>query len=175
MLHPDDDGLTRVGFRAGKATATVNVATVDDTVAEDDSTITATIVRDTDYAIGTPGAATVTANDNDLPTISIQPETTPVTEGDIARFTIGRTGSTAAALTVDLTVNETGDMLDVNDEGSASFTIPAGKATATLDVATVDDTVAEDDSTITVTVATSTEYVIGTPGSATITTSDNDP
>ena len=176
MIHTDDERPTSVTFRPGETTATFEVATVDDTVAEDDSTITATITRSSRYTIGTPSSATVTANDNDTPptTVTITAATSPVTEGDTARFAIDRTGPTTAPLTVELTVTETGDMIDPDDEGSTSITIRPGETSATLDVATIDDTVAEDDSTITATITSTTRYAIGTQGSATITASDDD-
>ncbi len=174
MIHTDDEDRTSVRFRAGETTATRDVATVDDTLAEDDSTITATIARNSRYTIGTPGSASVTASDNDLPVITIQPGTSPVIEGDTAGFTIDRTGPTTAALTVELTVSESDDMLAPDDEGSTSLTIPVGETSATFEVATVDDTLAEDDSTITATIATSTVYATGTPNSATVTANDDD-
>lgn len=87
-----------------------------------------------------------------------------------------RTGLTTRGLTIDLSVSETGDMIHTDDEGSTSVTFRAGETTATLDVPTVDDTLTEDDSTITATIArNSLYYTIGTPGSATITANDNDP
>ena len=66
-------------------------------------------------------------------------------------------------MVVELTVTETGDMIHPDDEGPTSVTIRAHETIATLDVATVDDTLAEDDSTITATIATSTRYTTGTP------------
>ena len=177
MIHTDDEGRTSVTFRAGETTATLDVATVDDTLAEDDSTIAATIATSTVYATGTPNSATVTANDDDTtpPTVTITAATSPIAEGDTAGFTIDRTGPTTAALTVELTVTESGDMLAPDDEGSASFMIPAGSTSATFELATVDDSLAEDDSTIAATITASADYAIGTPGSATVTANDNDP
>ena len=60
--------------------------TVDDTLTEDDSMITATIARNSRYyTIGTPGSATITANDNDPAPPTVNAAASPTTEGDIAR------------------------------------------------------------------------------------------
>ena len=175
MVHVDDEGFRSVTFRARETSVTFEVATVDDTLAEDDSTITATITADTDYAIGTSGAATVTVNDNDPPTITVQAGASPVAEGDTASFTIDRTGPTTAPQTVELAVTETGDMIDPSNTPPTSITILAGQTSVTFDVATVDDTAVEEASTITATIVAGTDYEIGTSGSATVTANDDDP
>ncbi|MDE0654262.1 MAG: hypothetical protein OXI26_11490 [bacterium] len=174
MISADDEGPRSLTIPAGKTSATFEVATLDDTLAEDGTTITATISRRSRYTIGMPSSASVAATDNDLPTVTIQPGTSPVTEGDTTGFTISRTGPTTGALTVKLSVTETGDMIGADDEGARSFTIAAGETSGTFEVATLDDTLAEDDSIITVSISTSTDYVTGTPGSATVTSNDND-
>ena len=90
-------------------------------------------------------------------------------------MTLYRSGSTTSPLTVELTVTETGDMVHTDDEGSAFVTFRAGETTTTLGVPTIDDTLTEDSSTITATIAGNSRYTIGTPGSATVTADDNDP
>ena len=149
--------------------------TVDDATDEPDSSLTVTISQDGGHTFGPVNSAQIRVIDNDLPAITIQPGTSPVTEGASARFILHRTGLTTLGLTIDLSVSETGDMIHTDDEGSTSVTFRAGETTATLDVPTVDDTLAEDDSTITATIARNSRYyTIGTPGSATITANDND-
>jgi len=52
---------------SGQASVVVPVSPVDDSAQEQDETVTLTISTDVNYAIGSPGAATVTIFDNDSP------------------------------------------------------------------------------------------------------------
>ena len=75
-----------------------------------------------------------------LPAVSIAAASTPVTEGAAAAFVLRRTGATAAALTVSVSVSEAGSVLSGAPPSSATFA--AGSAEARLSVATAND---EDD------------------------------
>ena len=119
---------------------------------------------------------TVTNNTPALPVITIAAGTSPVTEGTAAAFTLTRTGSATAELSVNVTVSESGDMVTSINEGAKTATFEVNSATAALSVATVGDTVDEADSVVTVTVDTATPatYTVGTSSSATVTVGDND-
>ena len=107
------------------------------------------------------------------PEVSIASHSSPVTEGEAAAFTLTRTGNTAAALTLDVSVSETG--ATVSGTAPATATFAAGSATAALTVATEDDAVVEDASTITATVAAGTDYTVNAnASSAEVTVNDND-
>ena len=113
------------------------------------------------------------------PAITIVAGTSPVTEGTSAVFTLSRTGSPIAALTVNVTVSETGgDMVAAANEGARTVTFLANSATATLSVATAPDSVDEADSVVTATVSADTgspaSYSVATPASAMVTVQDND-
>ena len=108
-----------------------------------------------------------------LPVVSIAPAATPVTEGAAAAFTLARTGATAAALTVAVSVSES--EAAVSGTPPASVTFAAGSASATLSVPTVDDEAAEDASTVTATVSSGSGYTVdGTSGSAELVVNDDD-
>ena len=114
-----------------------------------------------------------------LPTITITAGTSPVTEGTPAVFTLSRTLSTTAELTVNVTVSEAGgDMVAAANEGARTVTFLANSATATLSVATAPDSVDEADGVVTATVAADTgspaSYSVGTPASAMVTVQDDD-
>ncbi len=179
MLAAADEGQRSVMFADGSATATLTVATEDDAADEADSVVTVTVNADTadpiTYEPGTTATATVTVSDNDLPAVTIAAGTSPVTEGTTATFTLNRTGSTAAALTVGVTVSEDGDVLATTDEGQKSVTFAADSATATLRVSTHNDTVSEAHSVVTVeVVANPATYEIGTPATASVTVNNDD-
>ena len=113
-----------------------------------------------------------------LPAIMIRADASPVAEGTPAVFTLSRTGSTTAALVVNVTVSETGgDRVAAANEGARTVTFQANSATATLSVATVSDSVDEANSVVTATVAADTgspaSYSVGTPASAVVTVQDN--
>ena len=96
-----------------------------------------------------------------------------MTEGTAASFTLSRTGSTDAALTVAVAVSESG--ASVSGTPPTSVTFAAESSTATLSVATEDDEVSEDSSTLTVTVSSGTGYTVsGTSGSANVVVNDDD-
>ena len=108
-----------------------------------------------------------------LPVVSIVASATPVTEGTAAAFTLSRTGATDAALTVTVSVSES--EASVSGTPPTSVTFAAASASATLSVATEDDEVAEDASTVTATVSSGSGYTVsGTSGSADVVVADDD-
>ena len=110
-----------------------------------------------------PGAAVV----------SIAASTTPVTEGAAAAFTLSRTESTDAELTVDISVTESGAAMSGTPPTQVTFA--AESSTATLSVATEDDEAIEDASTVTATVSSGTGYTVdGASGSADVVVEDDD-
>ena len=114
-----------------------------------------------------------------VPAITIVAGTSPVAEGTSAVFTLSRTGSPIAALTVNVTVSETGgDMVAAANEGARTVTFLVNSTTATLSVATAPDSVDEANSVVTATVSADTgspaSYSVATPASAMVTVQDND-
>ena len=90
--------------------------------------------------------------------------------------TITRTGGdlTQALLVI---VARSGTAMNGQDYaslGGANFvvTIPANELTATVTITPVADTLVEGDETVTLTISPRTVYVIGTPGSASVTIVD---
>ena len=92
------------------------------------------------------------------PEVSIEAGASPVTEGANVTFTLTRTGATTAALTVNVSVTETGTMLGSTLPETATFVVGASKATLT--VATEDDTATEDPSAVTATVTDDAAYQV---------------
>ncbi len=110
-----------------------------------------------------------------LPTVTVTPVTTPVTEGAQATFRLARTGDTAASLQLTHRISETGDMCLIPCKGATSTTtLPAGQASADLAVFTVDDSAHEADSVVTVTLAANAAYELGTDSAAQVTVEDDD-
>ena len=108
--------------------------------ATDDCEETDAICTSDDRVLSESVTATVPGPTSEARVVSIA-AANPVTEGTAAVFTLTRTGSLADALTVDVSVTETGAM--VKGTPPATVTFDANSATAELPVETEDDEVAE--------------------------------
>ena len=168
-----------------QAVWTYDVVIHDDEVVEGDETVVLEMSPTSGFLpIHTLGGVgldavrkTLTIVDNDtLPTVTVAAATggETVPEGTDAAFTLSRTGSTSAALTVTVAVSQTGSVLNDASAVPSSVTFAAGAATATLALATDDDDTDDDDGTVTVTLGADTGYTVGEPGAATVAVSDND-
>ena len=114
-----------------------------------------------------PGLPTVTVGATDA---NAAEAATPNT----GTFTVSRTGSTAAALTVNYTVGGTATNGTDYTTIPTSVVIPAGSASATITVTPIDDTVSESNETVVVTLSSSASYNVGSQSAATVTIADND-
>ncbi len=90
------------------------------------------------------------------------------------QFTFTRTGSIASALTVNYTVRGTAtNGIDYSTLGN-SITFAAGASTTVINLNPIDDFVIENDETVILSLATSTNYNLGTATTATVIIADND-
>ena len=131
---------------------------------------------------GQTGVAVIPGRQLSLPGSFAPPMVTiAVTDGnasepgtDVGTFTVSRTGSTTAALTVNFSVG--GTALNGTDYASLGtfVTIPAGQSTAVLTVTPINNTVQEADETAIVTLSGSASYTLGSPASAMVTIHDDD-
>ena len=110
----------------------------------------------------------------DLPLVTIRSISAYPTEGSDAVFKLTRTGDSSEALTVPVSVRESGAMLNASPPASAEFA--AGEQQAELRVLTVADDAAEDDSTVTVGIEAGSAYRLGANDSSevTVTVLDDD-
>ena len=118
-------------------------------------------------------ATPVVAESGPLPAVSIAPGASPKSEGAQAAFTLTRTGDVTDALTVTVSVTETGAALD--GAGPSDPTFPPGAARVAIVVGTVDDEVVEDASAVAAALVTGDGYAVRVEGaSATVTVEDDD-
>ena len=165
----------RVTIRAGKTTAVLSEATVDDSTDEADSRVTVTVNAGAGYSVGDPGSARVTVSDGGtpiVPAVTIEEVTAEVTEGADVEFTVTATSAPATDLVVNVRWSDPGEVLAATPP--QTVTIRAGDTTAALAATTVDDSTDEDDSRVTVTVNADAGYSVGEPGSARVTVTDDD-
>ncbi len=96
------------------------------------------------------------------------------TGGDTGTFTVTRTGSTAAALPVSLSITGTATNGVDYQTIANSVTIPAGATTATITVTPIDDAVVDPGETVIATIQPGSGYDVGASNSATVTIADDD-
>ncbi len=145
----------------------------DDQEDEHDSTVTVSIADNSDYVIGTTGSTTATVTDDDLTQISVRADAGTVTEGSTADFTFKRSGSVLEQpLTVDITVNESGNRLTGPLPTTVAFA--ANSATASVSLATTDDSVRTPESTVSVEIDSGSGYGIGAAGVARLKIEDDE-
>ena len=127
-------------------------------------------------AILNPEPVTLTITDDDLTMVSIAPVAESVSEGDAAEFRLSLTTPATEELVVDVTATGIGNV--ISGTAPSSVTFAEGASTATLSVPTAEDSVAEDDRTVTATVAADSDtpktYEVGSPSEALVTVTNRD-
>ncbi|KKZ10442.1 MAG: hypothetical protein TH68_10785, partial [Candidatus Synechococcus spongiarum 142] len=150
------------------------MSTEDDSTDETDGSVTATVMESTGYQIGSPSTGTVAVGDDDDPPVVSIAGSSAITEGGTASFTLTATPAPQTALTVEVTVADSGAFAASGQSGAQQVTLGT-TGTATFDVATDDDSADEPDGVLTATVQPGTGYASsGTHGSASIAVHDND-
>ncbi|MCY3786545.1 MAG: hypothetical protein OXG47_07445, partial [bacterium] len=157
--------------------ASIAITTDDDSLDEDDGSISATILTGAGYRRTSTGRVTVAVLDNDLPppTVSVSGGGA-VTEGQAATFTVKVDPAPAAPLDVTLDIEQTGAYVKrPGDLGETTVTVPSS-GSADHTVATDDDGVDELDGAVRATVKAGAGYVVAeAPGdSAQVDVRDND-
>ncbi len=160
--HHDDDG--------GRGTD----ARIADTLAAGTYTIEATT-----YSSGRTGAFTLEVNGlNTSLTPAAKPEVSitagsDVTEGGTAYFTVTASFAPRTALSVKVTVDQTGDL--AAGIGSDTVTIPPGRTSGRLRIYTINDSTDEPDGSVEVSINAGTGYDISpSQSSASVTVRDDD-
>ncbi len=173
----DYTGLSgMVVIPAGQASATATLTPVQDTTSEGSETVILTLTAGS-YVIGTPGAATLTILDDDRNAVSILATTGQAVEGGAAgQFTVARTGSTAASLSVVLTVTGTATATTdytTNPGTVTTLVLSAGQASRTIAVTPVNDAAIEGDEVVIAQLGAGA-YDVSDSGYASVTVVDND-
>jgi hypothetical protein len=182
-LAPDPAVITGVSsvytvtIPAGASFVDVVLTPVNDATAEGPETAILQLVPVAGFSIVGTQSASIVLDDNDtaLPRVSITvPDPAAHESGDAGQIVVARTGSTAAALTVLFARTGTAaNGTDYADIGT-SVVIPAGAASAPINITPLNDTLAEGNETVIVTVSTNAAYVRDTVTAATVTLNDDD-
>lgn len=160
---------------AGAASALIRIQPVDDALAETDETVVLALAASGAYLTGAPSTVTLVIVDDEPVAVSIIASDPVASEdGDTGAFTLRRSGSTAAPLTVSFAVSGTSRWLADRNGLGYTAVIPAGASSLEVPIVPVDDAVYEPSETVTLTLAPAAGYAIGAPSTATVTIMDDD-
>lgn len=163
-------------FGSGEATATVIVTPIQNTTAEANESVILTLTSGSGYSIGTPSAATVTIEDDDVNTITLAATDLVASEaaGNPGEFTLTRSGPTTSSLSVTISISGTA----TNGTDYASITSPrtfgVGVSSITIPVIVTQDSVTEGNEEVVISISTSASYIVGSPSVANVTLVDDD-
>jgi hypothetical protein len=162
-------------FLPGETVKMVPLSILDDLPVESSETVILSLSSPSGASLSANITHTLTLTDNDAVSLSIAATDANAAEpSDPGLFTITRSGSTASAVTVNL--SRFGSATHGTDYQSlpTSATIGVGQTQATIAVIPIDDLTRENNETISLGI-TSGSYQIGSPSSATITLVDDEP
>ena len=159
-------------FAMGSATAVLTVTTENDQLDEPDARVEARILGGDGHVVDGPESASVTVEDDDLPSVSIVPVASEVREGEAARFSVVRVGQLTEALQVGVEVNQVGEVISGLPPSTVTFAV--GADVAQLIVATQDDEVDEPDGVVQARLEEANSYAVSAAGSASVVVTDND-
>lgn len=158
-----------VTIAAASATGAIVIDPITDALFEVDETVILTINSSANYTVGSPSTASgLITNDDVAPTVTISRTSGHALEDGAGNlvFTVSRTGPTTETLTVNYTIGGTATNGTDYATIPTSIVIPASAATAEIVVNPTVDTLLEGDETVTLSLAASAGYFIGSPSSA---------
>lgn len=138
-------------FAAGEISKTIQIAVTNDTLAESNETVVASISSGANSGVVATSSATSTINDDDQSVWSVSTETSTLDEGaGFITYTVSRTGSTGAA---SINFTTAGGTATAGTDytatvGSQVLTFAAGETSKTVQIAVADDAVAESNETV---------------------------
>ncbi|MEA3137719.1 MAG: hypothetical protein QOC71_2000 [Thermoplasmata archaeon] len=168
---------TQVTIPAGLTTAVLTLTPSDDSSKESTEVARIFIVPDSAFLVGTPSFADVRILDDDQPAVHVT----------VPDFDLAESGATGAVVRVHRTAVDLEHALTVNyvvtgpaksgvdfTSVGTSVTIPAGKSFADIAIAAIDDTVADANEFVTITLLDTSTYSLEAPASASVTIVDDD-
>ncbi len=166
-----------VTIPAGQASAAVAVSPLADSAVEPAETVILSLAAGASYALGTPATASVAiaADPLDRPVIGVVASDPTAAEAgaDPGEFLLTRTGSTAAALTVDVTLSGTATNGADYQTVPATVTFPAGAYRAAVAVKPIDDGLLEGPETVRLAVSPDSSILVAPYAGSTVTIADD--
>ncbi|MCT2399614.1 Calx-beta domain-containing protein [Novosphingobium mangrovi (ex Huang et al. 2023)] len=165
-----------VSFAVNQTSATISIATVNDLAVESTETMSVTLSNPSTYATITTATGTGSINDDDIAFANLAiGNAAAVTEGGTLAFTVTRSGNTTSAVSVGYaTANGTATAGSDYTAKSGTLNFAANQTSATINVATIDDTSVESAETMSVSLSNPSTYASVTTATGAGTINDND-
>ena len=171
--HSGPSAKTKVTFKAGETSKTIEIGTTDDAIREGDETFTVTLSDPTGATLGTDPTATVTITDNDpVPQVSVADAT--VTEGGTAQVTVSLDRPSSTDITVWWQTAD-GTATSGGPSAKTKVTFKAGETSKVIEIGTTQDAIHEGSETFRVALSDPSGATLGTDSTATVTITDDDP
>lgn len=160
-----------VTLDAGTTSTTVTVDTVNDHVISPNEYVVVSLSPNpSQYSVGSPGSAVVTiGGSTNTPTVTLTSSTTYLQKGEPYPVSIGLSQALSTPLTINLSYGGTATPGVDYTVPPGTIVVPAGETSLTVQVPTVTDNLVESDRTLTVSLAASSSYTVGSPSSASVT------
>lgn len=166
--------VTPITIAAGDSATVVSIMPMQDVLNEGTESVVITVQPDSAYVLGPTSEAQATIADDDRSILTLAATDATASEaGDSGQFTLTRTGSTAGALTVNLSVSGTASAVTDYAALPGSVVFADAQSVATLDIQPTNDAVLDADEVVLLSLAAG-DYAIGTPSHAGVTITDND-
>ncbi len=169
---------------ANAVSASIPVMVTDDDVEENDETIILTLVRGTEYEVGSASKHTLTVTDDDgtPPVLPFKPEAAFISASasvseDVGSYTLPLRLSVAPEESLTLNYQPGGNAtegVDYRVDGSGTVSVAAGVTEANILITIIDDNLEENHETITFTLTSGTGYDVGNANTHTLTIMDDD-
>lgn len=166
--------VTPITIAAGDSTTVVSIMPMQDVLNEGTESVLITVQPDSAYVLGPASEAQAIIADDDRSILTLAATDATVSEsGDAGQFTLTRTGSTAGALTVNLSVSGTASAGTDYAALPGSVVFADAQSVATLAIQPTNDAVLDSDEFVLLSLAAG-DYDVGTPSHAGVTITDND-
>lgn len=157
LNNTTQEGTTTITLNNGTVTRDLTVTVINDALLEELETIRLTLMPDAAYSLWAPKAATtMLLRDDDQPTVFVDGQVgtggnhtvAESSTATVCKFWISRTGSTAAALTVNYSMAGTATNGADHTTLSGTAVIPAGAPGVDVSFNTINDTIFEGTETV---------------------------
>ncbi len=138
-------------FAPGETRASLDLATVDDAVVSGDGTVTVTLVAGDGYELGASTTATVSVAEDDAAQFAVSASPAEVVEGASSTVTVAVANGVTYATAREVSLSVTGTVSASDYALPATVALAAGASSATAEFAALEDEVAEEPETATVT------------------------
>ena len=159
---------------AGHTSASITLDTLNNDVIQPDKHIVVSLnPSPTQYGVGSPGIAVVTIQGATgtaaLPIVTLRSAITHLMKGEPYIVTLSLSEAVSAPLTITLAYGGNAAQGTDFTLPGGNIVVPAGQTSAVVQIPTVQDKVVESDRVLTVAVAASPAYQIGSPDTASMT------